>query len=168
MWRQRSRLATISRQIFQAGCRFSKPSFVVLIERDLRLAIAACDPFNQPRGETIVRFLCIYKSSKPEGTPPTQQEIAAMNKLIDDMTKSGVLLSTEGCLPSALGARVRLSNGKITVTDGPFTEAKEVIGGFALIEVPSKQEAVEQTKNFLKIAGDGESEIRQVYQEPGK
>jgi hypothetical protein len=115
-----------------------------------------------------VRFLCIYKSSKPEGTPPTQQEIAAMNKLIDDMTKSGVLLSTKGCLPSALGARVRLSNGKITVTDGPFTEAKEVIGGFALIEVPSKQEAIEQTKNFLKIAGDGESEIRQVYQEPGK
>jgi len=115
-----------------------------------------------------VRFLCIYKSSKPEGTPPSQQEIAAMNKLIDDMTKSGVLLSTEGCLPSALGARVRLSNGKITVTDGPFTEAKEVIGGFALIEVPSKQEAVEQTKNFLKSAGDGESEIRQVYQEPGK
>ena len=115
-----------------------------------------------------MRFLCIYKPSKPEGTPPTHQEMAEMGKLIEDMTKSGVLISTEGCLPSALGARVRLSNGKMTVTDGPFTEAKEVIGGFALIEVPSKQEAIEQTKHFLKIAGDGESEIRQIYEAPGK
>lgn len=115
-----------------------------------------------------MRFLCIYKPSKPEGTPPTQQEMAEMGKLIEDMTKSGVLISTEGCLPSALGARVRLSNGKMTVTDGPFTEAKEVIGGFALIEVPSKHETIEQTKHFLKIAGDGESEIRQIYEAPGK
>ena len=113
-----------------------------------------------------MRYLCIYKSAKPEGTPPTQQEITDMGKLIEDMQKSGVLLATEGCLPTALGARVRLSSGKITVTDGPFTEAKEVIGGFALIQVNSKQEAIEQTKRFLKIAGDGESEIRQVYEGP--
>jgi hypothetical protein len=111
-----------------------------------------------------MRFLCLYKSSKPEGTPPTQKEMADMGKLIEDMTKSGVLLATEGCLPSALGARVRLSNGKITVTDGPFTEAKEVVGGFALIKANSKEEAIEHTKNFLKVAGDGESEIRQVYE----
>lgn len=111
-----------------------------------------------------MRFLCIYKPSKPEGTPTTQQEMAEMGKLIEDMQKSGVLLTTEGCLPSALGARVRLSNGKINVTDGPFTEAKEIIGGFALIQVNSKAEAIEQTKRFLKIAGDGESEIRQVYE----
>ena len=111
-----------------------------------------------------MRFLCIYKPSKPEGTPPTQQEMAEMGKLIEDMQKSGVLLATEGCLPSALGARVRLSNGKIKVTDGPFTEAKEIIGGFALIQVNSKAEAIEQTKRFLKSAGDGESEIRQVYE----
>jgi hypothetical protein len=113
-----------------------------------------------------MRFLCIYKPSKPEGTPPTQQEMTEMGKLIEDMQKSGVLLATEGCLPSALGARVRLSNGKISVTDGPFTEAKEIVGGFALIQVNSKQEAIEETKRFLKIAGDGESEIRQVYEGP--
>ena len=113
-----------------------------------------------------MRFLCVYKPSKPEGTPPTQHEMAEMGKLIEDMQKSGVLLATEGCLPSALGARVRLSSGKISVTDGPFTEAKEIIGGFALIQVNSKQEAIEQTKRFLKIAGDGESEIRQVYEGP--
>ena len=61
-----------------------------------------------------------------------------MGKLIGDMAAAGVLLATEGCLPSAKGARVRRSNGKITVTDGPFTESKEVIGGFALIQVKSK------------------------------
>jgi hypothetical protein len=77
-----------------------------------------------------------------------------------------VLLATEGCLPSALGARVRLAGGKFTVTDGPFTEAKELIGGFALIHARSKEEAIEHTRNFLKIAGDGETEIRQVYEAP--
>lgn len=113
-----------------------------------------------------MRFLCLYKSAKPEGTPPTQKEMEEMGKLIEEGMKSGWLLSTEGCLPTALGARVRLSNGKFTVTDGPFTEAKEVVGGFALIQAKSKQEAIELTKDFLKLAGDGESEIRQVYEPP--
>lgn len=89
-----------------------------------------------------------------------------MGKLIEEGMKSGWLLSTEGCLPSALGARVRMSNGKFSITDGPFTEAKEIIGGFALIQAKSKQEAIDLTRSFLKIAGDGESEIRQVYEEP--
>ena len=110
-----------------------------------------------------MRFLCLYKPSKPEGTPPTEREMVEMGKLIEDMTKSGTLLATEGCLPSALGARVRLSAGKFLVTDGPFTESKELVGGFALIEANSKEEAIEHTKRFLKIAGNGESEIRQVF-----
>ena len=112
-----------------------------------------------------MRFLCLYKSSKQEGTPPTQKEMAEMGKLIEDWTKSGVLLATEGCLPSAKGARVRLSGGKFTVTDGPFAEAKEVVGGFALIQAKSKPEAIELTKKFLKVAGDGETEIRQVFEQ---
>jgi hypothetical protein len=111
-----------------------------------------------------MRFLCLYKSNKPEGTPPTQQEMAEMGKLIEEWMKAGRLLATEGCLPSALGARVRRSGEKFTVTDGPFTEAKELIGGFALIQAKSKQEAIEYTKEFLKVAGDGETEIRQVYE----
>jgi hypothetical protein len=110
-----------------------------------------------------MRFLCIYKPSKQEGTPTTPAEMATMGKLIEDMTKSGVLIATEGCLPSEKGARVRLDNGKFTITDGPFTEAKELVAGFALIQANSKEEAVEHTKRFLEIAGDGESEIRQVY-----
>jgi len=80
--------------------------------------------------------------------------------------KSGTLLATEGCLPSAKGARVRLSGGKYTVTDGPFTESKELVAGFALIRANSKEEAIEQVKNFLKVAGDGETELRQIFEAP--
>jgi hypothetical protein len=92
--------------------------------------------------------------------------MAAMGALIDEMAKAGVLLSTEGCLPSAKGARVRLGGGKFTVTDGPFTEAKELIGGFAIIQTTSKEEAIALTKRFLTVAGDGESEIRELYEAP--
>ena len=89
-----------------------------------------------------------------------------MGKLIEEMASSGALLSTEGCLPSARGARVRLAAGKVTVTDGPFTESKEVIGGFALLDAKSKDEAVELTKRFLEVAGDGECELRELYEVP--
>jgi hypothetical protein len=113
-----------------------------------------------------MRFLCLYKPAKPEGTPPTQQEMAEMGKLIEESMKSGKLLATEGCLPSALGARVRLAGGKFNVIDGPFTESKELVGGFALIQAKSKAEAIEFIKDFLKVAGDGETEMRQVYEPP--
>lgn len=109
-----------------------------------------------------MRFLSLYKSAKLEGTPPTQEEMQEMGKLIEEGMKAGWLLATEGCLPTALGARVRQANGKVTVTDGPFTEAKEIVGGFALLQAGSKEEAIELARNFLKLAGDGECEIRQV------
>jgi hypothetical protein len=111
-----------------------------------------------------VRYLCLYKPDKKEGLPPSQQEMAEMGKLIQEMAQAGVLLSTEGCQPSASGVRVRLSGGKLTVTDGPFTESKELIAGFALIQVKSKQEAVDWTRRFLHVAGDGESEIRLLHE----
>lgn len=100
-----------------------------------------------------MRFLCLYKPGKPE-RPPTQQEMAEMGKLIGEAMQAGWLIATEGCLPSAAGARVRLSDGKFTVTDGPFAETKEVIGGFAIIQANSKQEAIEHTKYFLQVAGE--------------
>jgi hypothetical protein len=65
---------------------------------------------------------------------------------------------------SALGARVRSANGKVSVTDGPFSESKEVIGGFAILQAKSKEEAIQLVKNFLKVVGDGECEVRQVYE----
>jgi hypothetical protein len=110
-----------------------------------------------------MRYLCIYKSAQPEGRPPSHEEMARMGQFIEQETKAGVLITSEGCLPSALGARVRLSNGKVTVTDGPFAETKELIGGLAIIQANSKEEAIESVKRFLNVAGDGETEVRALY-----
>jgi hypothetical protein len=108
-----------------------------------------------------MRFLSIYKAPETDA-PPSAEELTAMGKLIEEMTSAGVLLATEGCLPSAKGARVRRSDGKLTVTDGPFTESKELVAGFALLEAESKAQAIELTKRFLEVAGEGECELRQV------
>src|SRR5579859_7892558 len=97
-----------------------------------------------------MKFLSIYKS-KEKNAPPTPEEMSRMGKLIEEGMKAGWLLGTEGCLPSALGARVRHDNGTITVKDGPFTEAKEVVGGFALLQANSKEEALELVRNFLRV-----------------
>jgi hypothetical protein len=86
-----------------------------------------------------------------------------MGKLVEDWMKSGKLLATEGCLPSAMGARIRIDNGKHTVSDGPFTETKEVVGGFAILNAPSKEVAMEYVKEFLAFTGEGECELRQLY-----
>jgi hypothetical protein len=109
-----------------------------------------------------MKFLSIYKT-RERSTPPSPEEMASMGKLIEEGFQKGWLLGTEGCLPSALGARVRRSDGKISVTDGPFTETKEVVGGFALLKAGSKEEAIELARTFLQVAGDGECELRQLY-----
>jgi hypothetical protein len=110
-----------------------------------------------------MRFLSIYRTVE-RNSPPSPEEMAAMGKLIEEGMKAGWLVSTQGCLPTALGARVRRSEGKVTVTDGPFTEAKEVVGGFAILEAKSKAEAIELAKNFLSRVGQGECELRQLYE----
>ena len=88
-----------------------------------------------------------------------------MGKLIEEGMKAGWLLATEGCLPTALGARVRRSSGKISVTDGPFAESKEVVGGFAILKANSKEEAIELARQFLQVVGEGECELRQIYEQ---
>ena len=87
-----------------------------------------------------------------------------MGKLIEEMSGKGVLESTEGCLSSAKGGHVRLAGGGFSVTDGPFTEAKEIVGGFAIIRANSKEEALGHIKQFLNVAGDGVVEFRQLYE----
>ena len=112
-----------------------------------------------------MRFLSIYKTAE-RGVPPSQEEMTRMGKLIEEGMKAGYLLGVEGCLPSVKGARVRLSNGAVTVTDGPFTESKELVGGFAILKADSKEEAIRLAKDFLNVAGDGECELRQLYEPP--
>jgi hypothetical protein len=97
------------------------------------------------------------------GKRPSEQLMEDMGKLIDEMTRSGQLITTAGLRPTAEGFRVRLREGKLSTTEGPFTETKEVIGGYAILEAKSKEEAVELTERFLQIHGDGwdlECEVR--------
>lgn len=112
-----------------------------------------------------MRFLSIYKNAE-RGVPPTPEEMERMGKLVEEGMKAGWLLATEGCMPSALGVRVRMDNGKLSVTDGPFTEAKELVGGFAIMQAKSKAEVIELAKDFLKVVGTGECEVRQLYEAP--
>jgi len=112
-----------------------------------------------------MKFLSLYKCVE-RNTPPSEEEICAMGKLVEEGFKSGRLVATEGCLPSFMGARVRIENGKFTVTDGPFTESKEVIGGFAIMNADSKEQAIAYAKEFLGYMGTGETEIRQIFEAP--
>jgi hypothetical protein len=112
--------------------------------------------------DTTMRFLSIYKNVETH-TPPTPEAMIAMGKLIEEGMKAGWLLSTEGCLSTALGARIRRAEGQVTVTDGPFTETREVVGGFAILKANSKQEAIDLAKYFLSHVGQGECELRQLY-----
>ncbi|HEY8038436.1 MAG TPA: YciI family protein [Polyangiaceae bacterium] len=88
------------------------------------------------------------------GEPPPPKLMAVIGKLAEEGFKNGTLVSTGGLLPSSQGARLRLSNAKINVTDGPFAEAKELVGGWAIIQAKSREEAVEQVKAFMKVHTD--------------
>ena len=113
-----------------------------------------------------MRFMMLYKPGRESTAPPTQKEMAEMGEFIEEMARSGALIATDGLQHSSKGARVRVSDGKFTVTDGPFTETKELIAGFAIVQARSKQEAIELAKRFLKVVGEGESEIRLMQDAP--
>lgn len=114
-----------------------------------------------------MRFISMIKSSERSGPPP-KALMDAMGKHAAEGFQSGVLLQLGGLLQSAKGARVRLSGGKITVTDGPFTEAKELIGGYAVIQVGTKEEAIAEARRVLELhdqywkGWEGECELRQL------
>lgn len=118
-----------------------------------------------------MKFMMIVKHKEGFGFPP-KELMEAIGKLSEDAVKSGIMLGNGGLLPTATGASVRLSGGKVTVVDGPFTEAKEIIGGYAQFELKSKQEAVDAAVQFMELhrkywAGwEGETEVRQMM-EPG-
>jgi hypothetical protein len=115
-----------------------------------------------------MRFMVMVRANQDSesGVPPSKELVAAMGKFNEEMVKAGVLLAGEGLQPSSKGARVRFSKGKRTVIDGPFTETKELIAGFWLIQVKSKEEAIEWMKRCPAPFGesDAEIEIRQVFE----
>ncbi|MDB4959829.1 MAG: YCII-related protein [Myxococcales bacterium] len=107
-----------------------------------------------------MRFLMTYNAD--DHSPPTPEKMTALGRFSEEMAKSGVLLDTGGILPSSKGAKVRRTSGKFTVTDGPFPETKELVVGYAIIQVKTKDEAIEVARRFMNVAGDGEGEIRQL------
>ena len=113
----------------------------------------------------FLTFIRHSESHRQSGPPPALLE--AMGKFVQRSLKDGTLVETGGLLPSKDGARVRLANGKLTVTDGPFTESKEIVGGFAILNAKSKADAIQMAKDFLSFVGEGECELRQIYEQGG-
>ncbi len=113
-----------------------------------------------------MRFLITYRPEMNQvgGCAAGGEKAAEMGKLVEEQRAAGILLATEGLLPIASGARVRLSGGKITVTDGATVACENVIAGFAIVRADSKGEAIANAERFIRIAGDGETEIRQLFE----
>jgi hypothetical protein len=113
-----------------------------------------------------MRILGMLKADKDSeaGAPPSKELMERMGTFIEEVTKAGVMLATDGLQPSSKGKRVRLSGGKVTVIDGPFTESKELIASYALFQVKSMDEAIHWTKRFLEVLGKGECELRPIFE----
>jgi hypothetical protein len=115
-----------------------------------------------------MRFMMIVKHAESSGFPP-KELMEAIGKLAEEESKAGTMIGSGGLGPTALGARVRLSGGQLKVIDGPFTEAKEVIGGYAQFELKSKEEAIKSAVRFMELhkkywpGWDGETEVRQMF-----
>ena len=115
-----------------------------------------------------MRFMMIVKHAEKQGPPP-KALMDAIAGLVEEEANAGTMLGNGGLGPTAQGARVRLSGGKVTVTDGPFTETNEVIGGYAQFELKSKEAAVESAVRFMELhrkhwpGWEGETEVRQMF-----
>jgi len=119
------------------------------------------------KGETAMRFMIIVKATKDSeaGMMPSEQLLTEMGKYNEELVKAGVMLAGEGLQPSSKGTRVRFSGSKRTVIDGPFTETEELIAGYWLWQVKSKEEAIEWVKRCPNpMPGESEIEIRQVFE----
>jgi hypothetical protein len=116
-----------------------------------------------------MRFMMLVKHAEQLSGPPPKELMDAMAKLSEEAVKSGTMIASGGLAPTAASARVRLSGGKVAAIDGPFTEAKEIVGGFAIFELKSKQEALEGALRFMELhkkhwpGWEGETEIRQIF-----
>jgi hypothetical protein len=110
-----------------------------------------------------MKFVSIWKPDRAVWVAqPDEEHMAAMGRLINELMSEGVLLDTGGVSDGGSSLRVQRAGGKVSVTDGPFTETKEIVGGFAIFKVNSKDEAIALTRRFLEIAGDGMSELHEV------
>jgi hypothetical protein len=123
-----------------------------------------------------MKFMMMVKAGAAyeAGVPPSQELIEAIGQINQEMIEKGMLVDMGGLLPSRTGARVRVAGGNLTVIDGPFAETKELVGGYAILRVPTRDEAIALGRRFMKIHADvlgpsyeGELEIRQLAEAPG-
>jgi hypothetical protein len=120
----------------------------------------------------MMRFMMMVKADENSG-PPSPELGAAIGQLTQEMVQAGVLLDLGGLLPSAMGAKIRVSGGKVSVKDGPFTETKELVGGYAILQAKTKEEAIELGRRFMAVHAqvlgasyEGELELRQLAEMP--
>jgi hypothetical protein len=113
-----------------------------------------------------MRFMIMFKAdADTEEAAPACMALPEMQQFLGELRRDGVLIGTEGLKPTAQNAaRVRRSGGKVSIVDGPFAEAKELVAGFVLVEVPSRDAALRLTHRFLEIAGDASAELREVFE----
>jgi hypothetical protein len=115
-----------------------------------------------------MQFMMMVRHAENSGPPP-KEFMDAMAKLSEEAVKAGTMVASGGLAPTAKSTRVRLSRGQLTTIDGPFTEAKEVVGGYAVLEYPSRNEAIEGALHFMELhkqywpGWEGETEVRQVF-----
>jgi hypothetical protein len=115
-----------------------------------------------------MRFMMLVKSAENSGPPP-KELMDAIGKLAEEAVKAGTMIQSGGLAPMAKSTRVRLSRGQVTATDGPFAETKEIVGGFAMFELKSQQEAVQSALRFMELhkqywpGWEGETEVRQIF-----
>ncbi|PYT92618.1 MAG: hypothetical protein DMG36_14005 [Acidobacteria bacterium] len=121
-----------------------------------------------------MRFMMLVKHTEKQvqgdkPVPPPQKLVDEITKLSEEAVKSGAMIANGGLAPTAVSSRIRLSGGKVTVTDGPFAEGKEIVGGFAILDYRSKEEAVEGARQFMELhrqywpGWEGETEVRQIF-----
>ena len=116
-----------------------------------------------------MRFLSMIRVDEKSGQKPSERLMTEMGKLMEEATREGWLITTAGLRPTSEGKRIRWNRGKLSTTDGPFVETKEVIGGYAVFELPSKDAAVEEARKFMELhrkhwpGWEGETEVRQVW-----
>ena len=121
-----------------------------------------------------MRFMMLVKHSEKQvqgdkPVPPPQKLVDEITKLSEEAVKSGAMIANGGLAPTAVSSRIRLSGGKVTVTDGPFAEGKEIVGGFAILDYRSEEEAVEGARQFMELhrqywpGWEGETEVRQIF-----
>lgn len=122
-----------------------------------------------------MRFMLLAKATKDseQGIPPKPELMAAIGRFAEEMGKKGYVVDQGGLMPSSVASRVYASEGTLSVVDGPFTETKELVGGYVVVDVPSKEVAIDISKRFLQLhidvygnAYEGESEVRQMYEMP--